>query len=460
MFRVRYLAAAVSLSLAQIAGAQPPTSPAPAAADTGVAPNANMPPAVLPAQGPATAPAAALPAVSMPPAAPMSIQPYWRLVEPHSVWEDRTWVSNEVLVWWVKNGPQPVPLISSSNAADVGTIGAPSTQILYGGNSIDYGTVPGYRLDFGTWFCPDKRWGVQSRWLFLGQTSTFASAVSDPAGNPTFAIPIFDPRPSGSLLFGDQPAGFPLPGEAGLFITQAGNFSGGIVISNSTELWGTEINGLRNLVRNQTWNLNFLGGFRYLNLEENLLVQTSSLGLAGAGTFAGALFQTRDRFNTDNDFYGGQFGLQAGWQCDRFTANLNGQVALGGTYQRVIRRGGTAISNSLDPVLTNGVYTGGLLVVPTNSGTVSNKSAFAIVPELQFQVGYNICRCLRFFVGYSFLYCSNVVRPGDQIDRVVNPTQVPAFGGLGLIGPARPAAILQQTDFWAQGVNFGLALQF
>ena len=51
----------------------------------------------------------------------------------------------------------------------------------------------------------------------------------------------------------------------------------------------------------------------------------------------------------------------------------------------------------------------------------------------------------------------DVLRPGDQIDRTINPTQ--AAGGV-LVGPPRPAPLFNTTDFWAHGVNAGLELSF
>src|SRR5205085_11217839 len=132
----------------------------------------------------------------------------------------------------------------TSNAADVGTLGQPSTQVLYGGRNIDYGAISGYRLSFGSWLNWDRTIGLDSRWIFLENKAVTAVARSSVAGDPTLAIPVFDPRPSGSLLFGDQPAGAALPGEAGLFITAPGNFAGGIRVTSSTRLWGTELNTL------------------------------------------------------------------------------------------------------------------------------------------------------------------------------------------------------------------------
>jgi hypothetical protein len=44
---------------------------------------------------------------------------------------------------------------------------------------------------------------------------------------------------------------------------------------------------------------------------------------------------------------------------------------------------------------------------------------------------------------------------------VVNVTQFPIQSGNGpLMGAARPAFNFNETDFWAQGLNFGLELRY
>jgi len=66
-------------------------------------------------------------------------------------------------------------------------------------------------------------------------------------------------------------------------------------------------------------------------------------------------------------------------------------------------------------------------------------------------------------VGYSFLYISGVARPGDQIDRAINPNQAPAITVANpppLNGPSRPAFPAADSDFWAHGVNLGVRLRF
>ena len=54
--------------------------------------------------------------------------------------------------------------------------------------------------------------------------------------------------------------------------------------------------------------------------------------------------------------------------------------------------------------------------------------------------------------GYSFVYWSDVVLAGNQIDRNVNASQ---FAGGPLNGVALPGVKFQETDFWVQGISTG-----
>ena len=72
-------------------------------------------------------------------------------------------------------------------------------------------------------------------------------------------------------------------------------------------------------------------------------------------------------------------------------------------------------------------------------------------------LGAQLTPYLKVFIGYDFLFWSQVVRPGDQIDRNVNLTQ--ALGG-ALAGPAAPLPQFSGTSFWAQGVSAGVELSY
>ena len=50
----------------------------------------------------------------------------------------------------------------------------------------------------------------------------------------------------------------------------------------------------------------------------------------------------------------------------------------------------------------------------------------------------------------------DVVVAGGHIDRIINPSQNPG----PIVGPARPAPLLNSTDYWVQGLNLGVDYLF
>jgi hypothetical protein len=203
--------------------------------------------------------------------------------------------------------------------------------------------------------------------------------------------------------------------------------------------------------------VDFLAGFRYLELDEGLTIQENLTLLPTAPANAGTTFGLADEFTTHNRFYGGQIGARGEYWKGKAFVNLYGKVALGETQETISINGLTIIT---PPGGTPTAHAGGLLALPTNSGHFT-RDEFAVVPEIGINVGYQVTDHLRAFVGYTFLYWSDVARPADQIDLAINGTQVPTNLGSGkLVGPARPAVNLNSTDFWAQGINFGLEFRY
>jgi len=53
------------------------------------------------------------------------------------------------------------------------------------------------------------------------------------------------------------------------------------------------------------------------------------------------------------------------------------------------------------------------------------------------------------------------MRPGEQIDRGLNPNLIPTSVTFGMPGgPARPAPLLQSTGFYAHGLTLGLDFRY
>ena len=131
-------------------------------------------------------------------------------------------------------------------------------------------------------------------------------------------------------------------------------------------------------------------------------------------------------------------------------------VAFGGVKQVVITDGRTVITpaSGLPQVTFQGLY-----AQSSNIGT-RERTWFAILPEVTLRLGVQFSESTRFYVGYNWMYLSSVVRAGDQIDVRVNPDFLP--GGPAVVtGPQLPnLRTPQKTDFWMQGVNFGMEIRF
>ena len=134
------------------------------------------------------------------------------------------------------------------------------------------------------------------------------------------------------------------------------------------------------------------------------------------------------------------------------------KVALGATEQIVNINGGSTV---LVPGAAPVSAVGGILAQQSNIGQHYH-CTFGVVPEAGLEVGYQITPRIRATLGYTALYWSSVARPGNQIDRTVNPALPPTDAMFGIGGgPARPALpSLRESDFWAQGLNFGLMFGF
>ena len=238
-----------------------------------------------------------------------------------------------------------------------------------------------------------------------------------------------------------------------------GTAAGTVNVQSSSRLQGASVNGICNLYCCDTCcygnRIDLVGGGSWIQLNEGLnVVEDINPDPSVGGGNIGVL----DQFGTRNNFYGGQIGLRDEIRRGRFFVNARGMVALGDTHEQVDIGGGTAFTPVAGGATT--VMPGGLLARRSNIGSYS-RDRISYIPEFDFNVGCQVTDHMRVFVGYTFLYWSNVVRPGDAIDLSVNPSQIPSNrGGGGLTGSPQPAFKFRDSDFWAQGVNLGLELRY
>ena len=177
------------------------------------------------------------------------------------------WVSAEYLMWFLK--PAPLP--------------GPGSGLPLPGN-LNLGRASGVRGMAGI-MSPDHRVGLEVGILMLEQRSAGMSQSAN----------------------GVAPPG----------ITGPANASASVVGSN--RLWGGEANitkaGFGAVGKSSSWEVDFLGGFRYLNLSEGLNANAaaaigagSSINVGGVTIPGPASAAANANFATQNNFYGPQTG--------------------------------------------------------------------------------------------------------------------------------------------------------
>lgn len=369
----------------------------------------------------------------------------------------RFFIGAEYLLWNIKPGPLPVPVATTTTlqpppiTGAVGRLGEPGTVVVLGNTDLQFGTFSGLRMNAGYLINPESGLSIEASGFFLERRSDNSFAVADNLGNPLLAIPVVN------VLNGNEGrAIYGFPGE----------FLGGIGITSGSRLWGFEVNGaLNSLICGCNFRVDVLAGFRYADLNENVGIGASTfiIGNGFLSTYRdqiltiGDTIITQDDFKARNQFYGGQLGLRAESTFGRLFVQGLAKIALGSTRQTIDVQGLTTVVAS-GTVLQDA---GGVFASPTNIGQVS-RSQFSIIPELGVNVGWQLNECVRVAAGYSITWWTNVVRPGDQIDRVINPTYLPTTRDFSVVpfGPISPVVLWNQSDFWVHGVNLSLEIRF
>ncbi len=147
----------------------PPTGP-PQPYSPPPGPDARQPAPFYPPPGPYS-PYPPPPGVYPPPSPPPFILP-------NPIDNPNLWLGVEGLVWWTKNQPLSVPLVTTgpaSQGASAGNLGMPGTTSL--DSPLNYGVAGGVRLFAGGWLNIEHTIGVDGSLFILGQQSAGFSVV-------------------------------------------------------------------------------------------------------------------------------------------------------------------------------------------------------------------------------------------------------------------------------------------
>ncbi|HEX5445177.1 MAG TPA: BBP7 family outer membrane beta-barrel protein [Pirellulales bacterium] len=394
-----------------------------------------------------TVPVEELPAPGPSPSRP----PARRLWEPYRGWFDDApwfnpffepaplatgWLRVDYLNWHLRDAPLPTPLLTTSDSADAGRLGTPSTAVLYGGHSQNLGAFSGVRVSGGCWFTFNPWIGAEFSVFGLPGRQSHFQVTSSQTPHQLLALPFLNQTPGAAV-------------SDSIVIAQPGGATASAAAMLQTSLWGIEGNALRR--RRPSYGrggaeLAVLGGIRFIQLNERLDFSSSSTAAGG--------INRGDDIHTQSSFIGFQTGLRSMRQWGRLSFTATGKIAFGETNDLATVAGhynSIGFGSPQPSLLPNGNPT-------TTPADIRNNYfyAFSVVPEVQAMLSYELLPRLRFSAGYDFLYWTRLIRPGNQIDTRADSAN-PASA---LAAPIQPVPLGRHSDFWLRGWRVSLTYHY
>jgi hypothetical protein len=348
------------------------------------------------------------------------------------------WFRAEALLWWT-NGADTPPLVST------GIVGQPGTEILFGDDPINSGPRGGLRLRMGAWLDCQQTRGFEGSFFWLGNDGDGATFSDGVIGRP----------------FIDAGTGQ----NSIQIVNLPGLLDGRVSVDTGSSLLGAEALLRHNLCCDCCNDFDacdcsrvgvrrdLLIGFRYLNFSDRITIREDLVPVDPI-IVPGTELVLTDSFRAFNNFYGLKLGLALERYRGPWSLEARPQVSVGGLVREVQIRGNTTITIPGAPTQQ---ASGGLYALSSNIGDHSS-TQFAVVPELDFHVGYLIRPNLRLLAGYSLLLIPQVLRAGEQIDPVINTQLLPP--GVPPVAGQHPAFLNNESDLWVQGLNLGLEWRF
>jgi hypothetical protein len=380
----------------------------------------------------------------------------------------------EYLLWFMEGMSIP-PLVVEGTADNGDFVDA---FIVYGDQRILDQSRSGGRVRLGYWLDDYGRWAVEGEYLGLGEINSHfvdgGDGTSPIVGRPfidaTTGLPAVEdvsfPGIRGNVAV-DGTSRFQ---SAGVWLRRNMCCTPGCVGCGDQVTCGSSVcgpmgcgNGVAggapcfSFFQGGTRHVDMVYGVRWAELKEGLNIQENLEVIAPSPPSSiGTTFLVNDNFSTSNQFIGGELGFLWDWQRSRWSLEFLSKLALGSTRQSVSINGFTVNTPpGGDPTTMNG----GLLALSSNIGRYE-RDVFSVLPQLGVTGGYMLTDRLKMTLGYTFMYWSRVVRPGDQIDLEVNPELIPSQSLTGDGLPARPQFVFRDTDMWVQGMNVGLEYQW
>lgn len=349
------------------------------------------------------------------------------------------WASAEYLLWSVRGDRIPALVSTGPSTLPPGSAGVPGTTgaaAVYGDDRINTDCRSGVRFSAGLWLDNCRTLAVGAE-VFQLQDPADGFLMSSP-GLPVLVRPVFN---TATMLPDAQVTAYP------------GVAQGTVAITTESRLCGAGVFARKTLCLKDYCCIDALIGYRYLKLEEQLVIaeELNATDVTPGAPPPGTQFVLLDAYKTRTQFHGADFGLVAHADFGRFFADVLGKVALGYNVREANVGGASRITV---PGIGTENFQGGLYTI--GAATRKSDQIFAVVPELRLNIGCRLCECVHVFAGYSVMCWSNVIRPGGQIDQRVDPNQLPPA-----LVPITPRDIpYQSTTLWIHGLNIGIGVSF
>jgi hypothetical protein len=362
---------------------------------------------------------------------------------------ERVWLSADYLLWWIKGDPVNVPLVLNQNPYSIAPagIGNPAVTVVYGPSTIDYGAFSGGQMQFGYWFDQENTVALEmGGFLMEAKGRQPFSQTSGPNGQG-LAFSYIDP----------------VAGEAGYNVNFLPGQIATITVQSTSRFSSGDLNLRGRLLNTENYNADVLLGFRYFDLRETLTINSTSTDPGVTPFFVGNVESSTDAFSTKNQFYAGQLGLAGTYRLGQFSIELSEKAALGTMHEILDTDGAIQIGAGSRASGNAAGFPGSLYASPSNIGE-QDQNQFAFLTDTAVDFRYALNGYWALHAGCNFLYLTDVIRPGNQIDRVINPNNAPLItfptGGPANTAPFTPVPQFNHSNFIAGGISLGASFRY
>jgi hypothetical protein len=343
------------------------------------------------------------------------------------------WLRIEALMWWRQGRNFPSLVTTDPTTESSTTAGAlPDAQTIFGGSRVAANMQGGGRIDWGFFINPMQTIGFGDRVYGVGKDNSNFSVASN--NIPVLAIPFHD---------------FDTGVNDALLVAYPGLRTGNINITSTSSFFGNDVYGRFLLCRDCNTRIDFITGWNYTRLADNLGIQSvQTVTETGGNIPQGTVTTIVDQFQSQNLFNGGILGLQWNKYCGVWTWQTMGRVSLGNMHESLNINGSTTV---VAPPPTGGTNTtaGGLFTAGSNTGH-HERDEFTAIWELGLNLNYRFRPCTQLNIGYSLIYINDVLLPANNIDTSIGTT--------GSV--THPIALFNHSSYWIQGLNLGISQDF